>query len=445
MDNSVSGAADKNLMLMKTGSIPKLLLKYSCVTFIALFFNELYNIIDTLFVSHGVGDNAMGGVSIIFPFMLIQGAVSQTIGAGAASLVSKALGENQYEKAGNITQNAMCAFYGTAVVITAAGLLFIDPLLKLFGATPDIYPYAKEYFIIILIGNVFSTGFSSIIRAEGKMVYGLLIWLIPTAVNVLLDGVFIYGLHIGVRGAALATVISYFVSFLMSVLFFAKLSVQKFRRTPIKWKTIYEIVTLGVPMLLQMGGMSLLFLILNKAFAEAGGTLYVNMFAYVSKIITFALVLFSAVASVASPVIGFNYGAGERLRVKKTYNTALLICEIYSVFAVIITLCFSDKMIAVFTVDQSIIELGKNILCILSPAMFFVPIVLITGSYFQAVGKKLPATAVNGIMIVFAFLFILVFGKLFSVNGIYISIIASCVLSAVVSIVLKKCIKINKI
>lgn len=445
MDNSVSNTTNQKMMSLKNESIPKLLLKYSSATFIALLFNELYNIVDTVFVSRGVGDNAMGGVSIIFPFMLIQGAVSQTIGAGSASLISKTLGESKYEKAGNITLNAMCAFYITSVVITILGLLFMNPLLKFFGATPDILPYAKEYFTIILVGNVFSTGFSSIIRAEGRMVYSLLIWLIPTAVNVILDAVFIYGLHLGVRGAALATVICYFVSFLMSVLFFKKLSVQKFKCFSVKRKTVYEIVTLGVPMLLQMGGMSVLFLIINKAFAAAGGTIYVNTFAYVSKIITFALVLFSAIASAVSPIIGFNYGANQRTRVRKAYNLSILICEIYSVFAVIITLCFSDKMIAVFTVNQSIIELGKNILCILSPAMLFVPVFLIIGSYFQAVGKKLPATAVNGIMIVFAFLFILIFSKLFSVNGIYISIIASCVLSAVVSIVLKKCIKINKI
>lgn len=439
MDNSVSNTTDKKILSLKNESIPKLLLKYSSVTFIALIFNELYNIIDTVFVSRGVGDDAMGGVSVVFPFMLVQGAVSQTIGAGAASLVSKALGENKYEKAGNITFNAMIVFYTVSLGITLLGFIFINPLLKLFGATSDILPYAKEYFTIILLGNVFSTGFSSIIRAEGRMVYSLLIWLIPTLINVALDGVFIYGLHIGVRGAALATVISYFVSFLMSVLFFKKFSVQKFRFFSIKAKTVYEIITLGVPMLLQLGGMSALFLIMNKAFSTAGGTFYVNTFAYVSKIITFALVLFSAVSSAVSPIIGFNYGANQNARVKKAYTVAVLVCEIYSVFSVIIALLFSDKFIAVFTDNQNIIHLGKSILCTLSPAMFFIPVFLITGSYFQAVGKKMPATVVNGIVIVSAFVLIVILSRIFSVNGIYISVVCSCIIAAIVSFILKVC------
>lgn len=443
MDNSHSDIIDEKMLSLKNESIPKLILKYSSVTFISLLFNELYNIIDTIFVSRGVGDNAMGGVSIIFPFMLIQGAVSQTIGAGAASLVSKALGENKYEKAGNITLNAMSAFYITAVAITAVGLIFINPILSLFGATPDISAYAKEYFTIILLGNVFSTGFSSIIRAEGRMVYSLLIWLIPTAVNVILDGVFIYGLHIGVKGAALATVISYFVSFLMSMFFFKKLSVQKFKSFSIKLKTVYDIITLGAPMLLQLGGMSVLFMIINKAFSSAGGTIYVNTFAYVSKIITFALVLFNAVSSAVSPVIGFNYGAKQEFRVKKAYNTSIIICEAYSVFTIIIALLFSESLIAVFTADQNIISLGNNILCILSPAMIFIPIILITGSYFQAVGKKIPATAVNGVLIVSAFVLIVILSNKLSVNSVYISIIASCVISAVLSLILKATIKVK--
>ncbi|MDE6470485.1 MAG: polysaccharide biosynthesis C-terminal domain-containing protein, partial [Eubacterium sp.] len=257
---------------MGTASLPKLIAKYSVVTFCALFFNELYNIIDTLFVSRGVGDNAMGGVSIIFPFMMIQGAISQTIGSGAATVVSKLLGKREYEKAGSVTACAMLTFYITSILITILGLILLTPLLRLFGATDDIMAYAKEYFTIILLGNVFSTGFSSIIRAEGKMVYSLLIWLIPTAVNISLDAVFIYALDMGVKGAALATVICYFTSFLMSVIFFKKISVQKFSKIKIEPKMIWEIITLGAPMLLQLGSMSILFMIINKALSASGGT-----------------------------------------------------------------------------------------------------------------------------------------------------------------------------
>ena len=422
---------------MQSYSIPKLIAKYSVSTFCALFFNELYNIVDTLFVSRGVGDNAMGGVSIIFPFVLIQGAISQTIGSGAASIVSRLLGKKEYKKAGSVTANAMCAFYTTSIVITIVGLIFINPLLRLFGATDDIMPYAKDYFTIMLLGNIFSTGFSSIIRAEGKMVYALLIWLIPTAINVSLDAAFIYGLHMGVKGAALATVISYFSSFIMSVIFFTKMSVQRFSYIKIKAKTITEIITLGIPMLIQMGSMSVLFVIINKMLSASGGTLVINTFAYISKVITFAVVPFTAIAMAASPIISYNFGAENNNRVNKTFRYSVIFCEIYAVAALLIAEIIPQIFLKIFTDDISIISAGVNALRIISPALVFVPVTIITGSYFQAIGKKASAALVNSLILVFLLVSIFIFSKIMGTNGIWLSVLISCILACVVSIVLK--------
>lgn len=423
---------------METYSIPKLIAKYSVTTFCALFFNELYNIVDTLFVSRGVGDNAMGGVSIIFPFVMIQGAVSQTIGAGSASIVSRLLGKKDYEKAGSVTANAMCAFYITAAVITAIGLLFINPLLTLFGATDDIMPYAKEYFTIMLLGNVFSTGFSSIIRAEGKMVYSLLIWLIPTAINVLLDAVFIYGLHMGVKGAALATVISYFSSFVMSVIFFTRLSVQQFKHIKVRYKTVTEIIALGVPMLIQMGSMSILFAVINKMLSASGGTLAVNTFAYLSRVITFSIVPFTAAAMAASPIISYNFGAERNDRVNKALKCCIIFTEAYAVFAMITALLFPQIFIKIFTSDTDIISSGVNALRIISPSLLFVPVTIITGSYFQATGKKASAALANSLILIFLPINIFIFSKIMGINGIWLSIPISCLLACITSLILIK-------
>lgn len=423
---------------MEAKSIPKLVINYSAVTFCALFFNELYNIVDTLFVSKGIGDNAMGGVSIIFPFMLIQGAVAQTVGAGAASIVSRLLGKKEYEKAGNVTANAMCIFYITAFIITVLGLIFINPLLTLFGATGDILPYAKEYFTIILIGNVFSTGFSSIMRAEGRMVYSLLIWLIPTAINIALDALFIYGLDMGVKGAALATVISYFSSFVMCIIFFKKLSVQSFKIISIQMSIIREIIALGIPMLLQLGGVSLLFMVINKTLALKGGTSYLNAFAYAGKIITFAIVPYNAVSTAVSPIISYNFGADKKVRVKKSFNFSLIVCEIYSVIGIIITAVLSEYLIRIFTADNNIILLGGEMLKSVSPALLFLPAVLLTGSYFQATGKKTAAFLSNGLILILACVLIPLFAVKSDTMGVFSAITMSCLLSAVISLILKQ-------
>lgn len=425
---------------METKAIPGLILSYSSATFFALFFDALYNIIDTLFISHGVGDDAMGGVSVVFPFMIIQAGIAQMVGGGAAALAAKHLGEKDYKKAGSVTANAMLIFYSTAVITTLIGFLFMSPILKLTGVTSDILPYAKEYLSIILIGNVFSTGFSSIIRAEGRMGYSLAIWLIPTAVNIALDYVFINLLNMGVKGAALATVIGYFTSFLMSVIFFTKISCQDFSEIKINRQTAKDIVVIGIPTLIQMSSMSLIFLLMNRLLSKFGGSVGINIFAYLSKIATLAIVPINSVAQAVSPIIGYNHGADNRARIKSTLNFGLLITEAYSVIALIAVMIIPDYFISIFTDNSEIIRDGAVALQIISPALILMPIVIILSSYFQSTGKKVKAIISSASILVFLLILLAVLPQIFSLTGIWLSIPIACLLSALLSVSIKiKC------
>lgn len=425
---------------METKAIPGLILSYSSATFFALFFDALYNIIDTLFISHGVGDDAMGGVSVVFPFMIIQAGIAQMVGGGAAALAAKHLGEKNYKKAGSVTANAMLIFYSTAVITTLIGFLFMSPILKLTGVTSDILPYAKEYLSIILIGNVFSTGFSSIIRAEGRMGYSLAIWLIPTAVNIALDYVFINLLNMGVKGAALATVIGYFTSFLMSVIFFTKISCQDFSEIKINRQTAKDIVVIGIPTLIQMSSMSLIFLLINRLLSKFGGSVGINIFAYLSKIATLAIVPINSVAQAVSPIIGYNHGADNRARIKSTLNFGLLITEAYSVIALIAVMIIPDYFISIFTDNSEIIRDGAVALQIISPALILMPIVIILSSYFQSTGKKTKAIISSASILVFLLILLAVLPQVFSLTGIWLSIPIACLLSALLSVSIKiKC------
>ncbi|MDE5974031.1 MAG: MATE family efflux transporter [Eubacterium sp.] len=425
---------------METKPISKLILSYSSATFFALFFDALYNIVDTLFISHGVGDNAMGGVSVIFPFMMIQAAIAQMVGGGAAALTAKHLGEKDYRKAGSITANAMLIFYSTAVITTVLGFIFMTPILRLSGVTDDISPYAKEYFSIILIGNVFSTGFSSIIRAEGRMGYSLAIWLIPTAVNIFLDYIFISILDMGVKGAALATVIGYFTSFLMSVIFFTKISCQDFNNIKINFQTAKDIVIIGIPTLIQMSSMSLIFLLINRLLSKFGGSTAVNTFAYISKIAVLAVVPVNAAAQAVSPIISYNYGADNKARIKSTVNFSLLATEAYSLLAVIAVLFIPKAFIRIFTDNYEIINEGSKALQIISPALIFIPLTIILSSYFQSTGQKTKAIFSSAGIIVFLLILLLILPNIYSVNGIWMSIAIACMLSAVLAAAFKiKC------
>lgn len=425
---------------METKAIPKLILSYSSATFFALFFDALYNIIDTLFISHGVGDDAMGGVSVVFPFMMIQAGIAQMVGGGAAALAAKHLGEKDYKKAGSVTANAMLIFYSTAVITTLIGFLFMSPILKLTGVTTDILPYAKEYLSIILVGNVFSTGFSSIIRAEGRMGYSLAIWLIPTAVNIALDYVFINLLNMGVKGAALATVIGYFTSFLMSVIFFTKISCQDFSEIKINRQTTKDIVVIGIPTLIQMSSMSLIFLLINRLLSKFGGSVGINIFAYLSKIATLAIVPINSVAQAVSPIIGYNHGADNRARIKSTLNFGLLITEAYSVIALIAVMIIPDYFISIFTDNSEIIRDGAVALQIISPALILMPIVIILSSYFQSTGKKAKAIISSASILIFLLILLALLPQIFSLTGIWLSIPIACLLSALLSVSIKiKC------
>ena len=315
------------------GSVPSLVLRFAATTLAALLLNSVYSLTDALFVSWRVGENAMGGISLVFPFVVLQGAISTAVGSGAASVVSRKLGQGDPRAAGEATQTARAVFYLSALLISIIGLLLLDPLLSFMGATPELYLPAKQYFTILLLGNVFSTGFSSIIRAEGNMLYGLLIWVIPISVNIGLDALFILTFNWGIQGSAAATVLSQFLSAMMSVLFFRKLSVQDFKNARPRLKTAGEILTVGVPSLVQMGSLSLATLVLNRVLSETGGTAGVNAFAYISKILTVAVLPFTAVAQAVAPIAGYSFGAGQRRRIQKTFRLGLLLSFLYALLS----------------------------------------------------------------------------------------------------------------
>ena len=349
-----------------------------------------------MFVSHGVGDLAAAGISVVFPLTVLQGAIAQMVGAGAGALVSPCLGQKDYRAAGRVTKSAMAFFYTTALGITCVCLLFRTPLLRLFGATAEILPYARTYFTILAAGNVFSTGFSSIIRAEGRMDYSLWIWLLPTGVNLLLDWLLIYRLHLGIAGAAWATVIAQAASFCMSVLFFTRFSCQQFRGVRADRATVGRILTLGLPTLVQMGSLSVVLVVMNGLLAPRAGTVGVAAFGYVSRLAEFALAPFSALCLAAAPIIGSSYGAGLHSRVRQTVVRTVQLGLVYAVVAVAVCYTLSGALLGIFTRDPAIVQFGVYCLRRLAPALLFLPPVLTVSAYFQSVNRAKSALVTAG-------------------------------------------------
>ena len=239
-------------------SISRLIMSMSLPSIIGVLAYNLYNILDTLLLSQGAGMDAVGGVAVSFPLFMLLSAVASTLGTGAASVISRALGRGDDEQAARAAANTFLVFYATALAMTVVGLLFLDPILLMMGVTDSLLPVARSYTRIILIGAVTSTGFSNLIRAEGASRYAMAIWVIPLSVNTAFDILFIFGLEWGATGAALGTVIGQCVSMAMSVNFFLlsgrsrlRLAARHFRPDI---RLIATILSTGLPSLAQWCG-----------------------------------------------------------------------------------------------------------------------------------------------------------------------------------------------
>ncbi|MDR3216365.1 MAG: polysaccharide biosynthesis C-terminal domain-containing protein [Clostridiaceae bacterium] len=373
---------------LKNKSVIPLLIKYSLTTFAALLLNSLYTLADALFVSWGVGADATGGVSLALPFVLVQSAISATLGGGAASIISRKLGEGKHAEGGEVAFNAMIVFWITAVLISVFGLIFIEPLLKVLGTTAELGVYAKPYLTIILIGNVFSTGFSSIIRAEGRMKYALLIWVIPITVNIVADALLILVFKTGVIGSAIATVVCQFISFLMSILFFKKFSCLIFKGARLRLRTVRSVVATGLPSLVQQGGLSLSLVLLNNFLSAAGGAAAIKTYAYINRLFMFGVIPSFAAVQAMSPLIGFNHGAGDRLRVVKTVRGALLISVACALLFLAVAEAFPRQILSLLTDDADVLASGAEALRIVASALPFMPFAVVAGGFYQSVGKK---------------------------------------------------------
>ncbi len=435
---------ERNIKL-GTEKISKLVFQFSLTTLAGFILNSVYTLTDALFVSHAVGDNAMGGISLVLPFTLLQGAISTTVGSGASALVSRKLGENKAHEAGRITFNAMLTFYVTAITTTILGFALLNPLLKILGCTGELETYAREYFTVILLGNVFSTGFSSIIRAEGKMLYSLLIWVIPISINIGLDALFILKLGLGVTGSALATVICQFTSFCMSVLFFTHFTTQKFKGAKLNKNDIFEIIAIGFPSLIQTGSLSIMSALFNNVLSKLGGELGINAYAYISKLISFGIAPLTAFASALIPITGYNFGAKQFKRVKETVIFCIKSSICYSIIAIVIVFLLSEKLIGIFTDSTDVIALASHGLRIISFSLIFSVLPILIGAYYQSMGKKVKSYIMFSSMLIFSIILLMILPNIIKLDGIWMSYTLAGVLSTILSIFfLLKDLKYNK-
>ncbi|MEE8440120.1 MAG: MATE family efflux transporter [Spirochaetia bacterium] len=430
----------RNEELLGTEKIGRLLARMSVPAMFAMFINALYNVVDTIFIGRGVGALAIGGLTVAFPYQIFVIAVALMLGTGAASVVSRALGAGDHERAGLTTGTtiAFAAFCG--VVLATVAFTLTDPILRLFGASEQLLPYATEYFTTVLFGTPFivvAMAANNLIRAEGNAKVSMLVMLVGAVANIVLDPILIFGFGLGIRGAALATVIGQALSLLVTVAYFGSgrstLDLRVRHLLP-KARLLRPVLAMGLPAFIRQFGGSFLLVLVNNAALHYGGDLAIAAFGAINRLLIFALMPIFGLAQGYQPIAGYNYGAGRMDRVKQSTRITGMVAVAVTGFFFVVMVAFPRSLLSVFTDSVTMLNIAV-------PAMrrvvFVLPLVglqVVGGTFFLAVGKAVPALFLGMLrQIILLIPMVAILPSLFGLDGLWIAFPIADTLAAIVT------------
>lgn len=376
--------------------VGKLLFSMSMHTTLSLVLNSLYTLADTYFVAQSIGAFAAGGIALATPLLMLLTALSTTMGTGASVLISRALGAGDEEAAAHTAANTFLTFWSAAVLFMVVGLTFLEPILMVLGTDPQLTPYTRDYLRIILCGAVFSTGFSSLIRAEGNARYALLIWIIPVSLNIVTDALFLMVFHWGVQGAAFSTVLTQMLSCGMSIyyFFFSKRDAYVLRRRHFKPdpRLMGDVVVQGSPALLSQVSGSISSGVINSIFLGSGGAAAVAAFSVVSRIQSFFVMPQSGVVQGMQPLVSFNDAHGRADRVRQLIRLALGFSVAWGASTLAVGGLFYASLPGLFISEETVLTIARPAMLYMLFCLPFTGVPMLASALFQA--KRKPQYAI---------------------------------------------------
>lgn len=399
-----------------------------------------YALTNAWFVAQGVGAEAMAAVNLAAPVLLILGAVSTTVGSGGASLVSRRLGAHDPAGAARAAGNAFILYWLTAVAVTVIGLLFLEPLLTALGARDETRDFSRDYTMVLLCGALAYTGFSSLVRAEGRQRYATALWVVAVVVQIVLDPLLIFGFDLGVRGAALGTVGGQTVSFAMSLWFFFGQRRRPYLITVHDLRphgpTIRALFGIGSPSLLTGFGATLLVLLINNILAGAGNATVLAAYAICGRFQTFVTMPQVGISQGLQPIVGYNAGRGLLDRVHRARTLALRATVGYGVFATLAVVVFADPLARIFVDEPAVSHSTSDALRIIAIGIAVAGVAPLVSAYFQSLGQARPAYLISvGTLLLIKVPLVLGFSGT-GVTGIWISLAIGEVASALAAAIL---------
>ena len=420
--------------------ISTLLIKQAVPASIGILVMSLNILVDTIFVGNWIGSIAIAAINVVLPVSFFIAALGMSIGIGGSSIISRALGANNKEKALKTFGNQITITLLLTISMVIFGLIFINEIIPAFGGKGDIFEPAKIYYRIVLYGVpilAFAMMGNNVIRAEGNPKFAMIAMIIPSVGNLVLDYILINLLDMGMAGAAWATTLSYILCFGYILWYFLSKNSElkiNFSHFGLDMPILREMSALGFVTLARQAVVSITYLLMNNILFDLGGESSVTVYAIIGRMLMFALFPVLGVTQGFLPIAGYNYGAHNYQRVRESINKAILYAGGVALLVFILIMLFPEAIVSVFTTDEAVLADTPSAMRWVFAAIPVVGIQLIGSAYFQAIGKATPALLLTLTRQGFFFIpLVLILPKFYGELGVWISFPLADVLSTIVT------------
>jgi putative MATE family efflux protein len=408
--------------------IGKLLADLTIPATVGMLAMALHSVIDAIYIGRGVGAIGVAAVAITFPLSMLVMAISGAIGIGGASVISRALGSAQLSKANQAFGSVLMMIFIVGVTGIILGLTFLTQLLQLFAASETIMPLSSDYLGIILYGTIFfsfSFAVNNIVRAEGNAKVAMATMVISSFLNIIFTPIFMFALNLGMSGAAYGTITAQGLTSLYLLYYFyagkSSLSIV-IKYFTLNLKLVKEILTVGASAFVRQGAGSVMLIIANHMLVFYGGDMAIAVLGIIHRVMMFTLMPIMGIVQGMMPLVGFNFGARKKLRVRESITLSMKVATLISTAGFLLVMFFPGLLMQIFTNDPALITMGKSALRIMFAMAFTVGLQLVTGGVFQALGKAKEAFVVSmARQILFLIPLLLLLPPLIGLDGVWLA------------------------
>lgn len=436
---------DSKAATLELGTKPvgKLLMQYSIPAIIAMTAASLYNMVDSIFIGQGVGPMAISGLAITFPFMNLTAAFGAAIGVGASTCISVKLGQRDYSSANRILGNTFTLNLIVGIAIGIICLLFLDPILRFFGASNQTIVYARDYMEVILAGNVFSHmyfGLNAVLRSASKPRHAMFATIFTVVINTLLDPIFIYTFQLGIRGAAYATILSQILALIWQMkLFSNKKELIRFTSGTYRLQKdlVRNIIGIGMSPFAMNVCACIVVIFINKGFVAYGGDLAVGAYGIDNRVAFFFIMITMGVTQGMQPIAGYNYGSQQLDRLMKVLRYSVYAGVAVMTTGFLVAMFLPELCVRMFTSDETLIAMAVRGIRIDMAAFPVVGYQMVVTNFFQSIGKaKISMFLSLSRQLLFLIPLLIVLPPQLGVDGVWLSLPVSDVIAAIVAAVM---------